>query len=339
MIIDLEHHLPTDEQVVKGTSKSGRICERYRHWDGDDYNVRFHKYEAVASVESHLQFMDKAGIDMAVLTRQCGESLERSRTWHDECAKLVKEHPNRFVGFASIPLFGGKPAFEELERATKELGLKGVQISSRRSGRYLDDKAYWPFYEKVSELGIPIDVHVTTEPTGFDALRASYPLYYIIAREFDICATTFRICLGGVLEDFPDLVFIINHCGGGVSAVLERMDVYMRYASRPGWSDFWPGKPLINKPWREYFNKLYFSMAGREQGMDTWKCALTNISPKKLMFATDWPMNYDIYPEVLRECVANIRKLDLPKKDIEGMLGGNAAELLGIKPRDAETKG
>jgi predicted TIM-barrel fold metal-dependent hydrolase len=71
-------------------------------------------------------------------------------------------------------------------------------------------------------------------------------------------------------------------------------------------------------------------MAGREQGMDTVKCALTNISPAKILFATDWPFNYDNDAQGARQYVADIKKLDLPKEAIEGMLGGNGARLLGI---------
>ena len=71
-------------------------------------------------------------------------------------------------------------------------------------------------------------------------------------------------------------------------------------------------------------------MAGRELGMAAVKCALTNISPKRLMFATDWPLNYEVNPQGVRQYVEEIRKLDLPQDEIEGMLGGNAARLLGI---------
>jgi len=78
----------------------------------------------------------------------------------------------------------------------------------------------------------------------------------------------------------------------------------MSYADHPSWPDFYLGKRLISKPWREYFNKLYFNMAGREVEMAAVKCALTTINP---------------------------RKLDLPKEDIDAMLGGNAAKLLGIE--------
>ena len=326
MIIDMEHHTATEDRLERGTSESGKVCERY--WDADG-KMKVRTFEEVARADSHLQFMDEAGIDMAVLTTNPISSLEQCRKWNNFCAKMVREHPRRFLGLATVPPLGGKPAFKELERAIGELGLKGVHILTWTDGHPLDSRELWPFYTKVSELGVPIDVHVTLEPPGFDAVQAPYALYYVMARELDMCAATLRVCLGGVLEDFPDLVFIMNHFGGGVSAVLERLDAYLGYVG-PGCPSFYLGKPMISKPWREYFDKLYFNMAGREVGMAAVKCALTNISPKRLIFGTDWPFNYDRNPLGVRQYIGEIRKLDLPEEDIDSMLGGNAASLLGI---------
>jgi len=326
MIIDMEHHTATEDHLEKGSSESGKVCERY--WDTDG-KMKIRSFEEVGRAESHLNFMDEAGIDIAVLTTNPISSLEQCRRWNDFCAGLVREHPRRFIGFATIPPLGGKPAFEELERAVRELGLKGVHIWTWSDGQPLDSRELWPFYEKVSELGVPIDVHVTLEPPGFDTVHASYALYYVIARELDMCAATFRVCLGGVLEDFPDLAIIMNHFGGGISAVLERMDAYMNYVG-PGCPSLYMDKPMISKPWREYFDKLYFNMAGREVGMAAVKCALTNISPDKLMFGSDWPFNYDRNSSEAKRYIEEIRKLDLPGDDIEKILGGNAAGLLGI---------
>ncbi len=326
MIIDIEHHTATEDRLEKGTSESGKVCERY--WDTDD-KMKIRSFEEAALPESHLQFMDEVGIDIAVLTTNPISSLEQCRKWNDFCNRIVQEHPRRFVGFATVPPLGGKPAFEELERAIGELGLKGVHIWTWTESQPLDSRELWPFYAKVSELRIPIDVHVTLEPPGFDAIHASYALYYVMARELDMCAATLRVCLGGILEDFPDLVFIMNHFGGGVSAVMERLDAYMGYVG-PGCPSLYLGKPMISKPWREYFDKLYFNMAGREVGMAAVKCALTNISPKKLMFGTDWPFNYDRNPREAKRYIEEIKKLNLPEEDIEAMLGGNAASLLGI---------
>ena len=326
MIIDVEHHFTMKEDGDENRFPSGKICERFWNEEG---KIRIRVSSEAARVDRHLQFMDEAGIDMAMITMNPMVDLEKCKRWNDFCAEVVKENPNRFVGFASVPPLEGDPAFDELERAVKDLGLKGVHIASHIKGHTLDSREMWPFYEKVVELGIPVDVHIEALPEGFDALHAPYGLYYVMAREFDICATTLRICLGGVLEDFPDLVFIINHFGGGVSAVMERLDAYLSYVG-PGWPDFYINKPLISKPWREYFNKLYFNMAGREYGMETLKCALTNISPKKLIFATDWPFNFDGNPQGVRKLVEDIKTLDLPQEDIDAMLGGNAAKILNI---------
>ena len=71
-------------------------------------------------------------------------------------------------------------------------------------------------------------------------------------------------------------------------------------------------------------------MAGREVGMDAVKCALANIGPRKLLFGSDWPFNYDHDPQSVKRYIEEIKKLDLPKEDTEAMLGGNAARLLSI---------
>ncbi|OGO40380.1 MAG: hypothetical protein A2147_06265 [Chloroflexi bacterium RBG_16_57_8] len=326
MIVDMEHHASTADMLYKGKSESGKVVERY--WDTDG-KMKIRTYEDAGRVERRLQFMDEAGIDVASLTPNPVSTLDQCRKWNDFCASVVMAHPKRFVGFAGIPPLGGDPAMRELERAVKGLGLKGVHIWTQIGGRPLDSRELWPFYEKVSELGIPVDVHVTLEPAGFDGLHAPYALYYVMARELDMCAATMRVCLGGVLEDFPDLVMIMNHFGGGISAVMERLDAYMNYVG-PGCPSLYRDRPLISKPWRHYFDRLYFNMAGREVGMAAVKAALTNISPKKLMFGTDWPFNFDHEPQEVRRFAADIRELDIPREDIEDMLGGNAARLLGL---------
>lgn len=194
----------------------------------------------------------------------------------------------------------------------------------------LDSPKMWPFYEKVSKLDVPIFVHVSVSADGFDACDAPYDLNRTIVREFDLILATTRICLGGVLEAFPDLKFIIAHFGGGISSMKERLDRYVSY-----WKEkFWNGKPLISEPYaeqfNEYFGKLYFNMAGREIGMDTVKCALTNISPKRLLFATDYPPNFVDDPDGMKAYIQAIRNLDLDKESIEGMLGMNGVKLLRL---------
>jgi aminocarboxymuconate-semialdehyde decarboxylase len=297
----------------------------------------------VVTTQDSIKFMDENGIDMAIQTNHAAGSREVIREANDITAKAVKKYPKRYLGAATIPMIDGKPDLEEVDRAITGLGLHVLHVSTRPGDPgplYVDSREMWPFYEKACKLNVPVEIQVTQEP-GFEELKEpryhlSYNLHLFFAREFDMASAVLRVCLGGVLEEFPDLKLIMDHFGGGVSAILDRLDMYWDGSeiifvnpNRPG-SRFYRNKPLITKPWREHFNKIYFGMAGRGAGMDAVKCALTNISPQKLMFATDWPF-HGVQPDMAKRCIANIRKLDLAKEDIDGMLGENAAKLFGIK--------
>ena len=325
MIIDFEHHYKPYEMWQKRGGKPGEVV---RIFDEDGRQIRY-EFDNTYDISLHLRHMDLAGIDMAVLSMMGMATLEEAKTVNDSFAKVVAEYPQRFVGFAGTMPLQGKPALDELERAIRCLGLKGVTIRAQTEGRFLDSPELWPFYEKVSELGVPIFVHASGAAAGFDACRAPYNLNMALVREFDLALATARLCLGGVLEDFPDLKFIIGHFGGGISAVKERLD---RYVSFNG-AAFWQGKPLIGEPYadrfNEHFNSLYFNTAGRKIGIGSLKCALTNISPKRLLFATDYPPNFIDDPEGMKTYIAEIRKLELDRESIEAILGGNAMELLG----------
>jgi predicted TIM-barrel fold metal-dependent hydrolase len=97
---------------------------------------------------------------------------------------------------------------------------------------------------------------------------------------------------------------------------------------------FRTGKALISEPYAECFNKhfgkLYFNMAGREIGIDTVKCALSNISPQRLVFGTDYRPNFINDPIGTRTYIEKIRQLDIDKEPIEAMLGTNIIKLISI---------
>jgi len=325
MVIDVEHHYTPFELWKKRGGKPGEIV---RVFSPDGREIR-PLDDASHDIELHLRNMDIAGIDMAVLT-QSADNLEEAKLANDDISKVVKKYPKRFVGFASnMPLIG-KPSFDELDRAIHELGLIGIVISPQPDGYALDSRELWPFYEKVSKLKIPVFVHVSAAAEGFDACNAPYDLNRTLVREFGLILATTRLCLGGVLEEFPDLKFIMAHFGGGISSIKERLDRYVEYWG----AKFWYGKPLISEPYldrfNEHFNKIYFNMAGREIGMCTVKCALTNISPRRLLFGTDYPPNFVDDPVGMKTYIQKIRQLDLDKESIEAMLSTNAKELLGL---------
>ncbi|MFC1860863.1 amidohydrolase family protein [Chloroflexota bacterium] len=115
---------------------------------------------------------------------------------------------------------------------------------------------------------------------------------------------------------------------------MERIELYLDM-----WRDrFWTeqgGDPPFGAPYgktfKELFNKIYFDTVGFEERMNTVMCALTTISPERLAFGTDYPFNFNSNPKGVRKYIDNIRSLELSAESIEAILGGNAAQLLGLQ--------
>jgi len=342
MIIDWQHHIATKESFERRGGKEDQLV-----WGLDaEGRGRGLLRNEIYRVDKHLKFMDAAGIDLAVISTFCS-TVEDCKAADDLYAKLMKDYPRRFVGLAPVAPTKGKEALDEMERAIKGLGLKGVCLSTTlEDGTLLDSHKLWPFYEKVSELKVPIFVHVS-EPQGYDALyNAPYNLAVTLVREFDLATTTARIVLSGVLVEFPDLKFVIAHMGGGISAIKERLVRYIRVWDEKFWAwdkKFWAeigSSHPLSKPYAESFekdfSKLYFDMAGFEGGMNAVKCALTTIAPDHLLFGTDYYPNFTGSPSGAKDSIGarnyiqDIKALDLAPEAIEGILGNNAAKLLGI---------
>ena len=96
--------------------------------------------DSTHDVAIHLANMDIAGIDMAVLSGPEVGTLDDVRLFNDNFADVVSRHPNRFAAFATTLPLGGKPALDELERAVKGLGVKGVLMNAQVSGEPVDSR-------------------------------------------------------------------------------------------------------------------------------------------------------------------------------------------------------
>ena len=327
MIIDWEHHYLPEELVLKKGGKIGEKSTLYEYGKPrGDLNPE------LCDVEEHLRVMDAVGIDVAVLSMAVTSddtqtALEECRVWDDRAAEVVRRHPKRFVALASVPPLAGEKAFDELKRAIETLGLKGVVIRSQVNGLSTDAKELYPFYERVSALKVPIFIHPSGLQQGFSILNAPYDLGRSVGRELDLIVATARLILSGVVDDFSDLKFVISHKGGGIAAVKERIEYQFGSTGSPG---IRPSGSRNRLPFDQCLNKLYFNLAGHHGGMSSVRCALTAISPKRLVFGTDYPQDFRGDPMNIKTFIENIRKLDIDEESKQAMLGENARELLGL---------
>lgn len=110
--------------------------------------------------------MDAAGIGMQVLSYggfpqllPVAQAIDLNRAANDKLALAAQTYPTRFAGFATLPWQAPEAAARELERAVKELGLKGALINGRPGETFLDDPRYAPILAAFDELNVPLYVH------------------------------------------------------------------------------------------------------------------------------------------------------------------------------------
>ena len=83
--------------------------------------------------EQRLASMDEAGITVQVLSNTGpgpdlvagNEGVANARELNDHLAAAIAHHPDRFAGFAALPMQSPDAAAEELARAVKDLGFVG----------------------------------------------------------------------------------------------------------------------------------------------------------------------------------------------------------------------
>ena len=322
MVIDFQHHyIPVELAKKRGLySPTGKTMLQEGGLPATTMHQRLY------DLELQLDDMAQAGVDTSVLSCLLGWSapLDECRFINDDLAAIQEKYPGRFVGLAQAPILDGKAALDELHRAIDILGLRGVTITSQVNGLSLDSPKLYEFYETVCALDVPVFVHPALVPTGYEHLK-DYDLPRVLGREVDLTVATTRLIAGGIFDRYPNLKIVVAHFGGGIAAVKDRL---VGKAYRFG---------TLLKPFADYYEMVYFDMAGFEGGSIALQCALQGIHPDRLIFASDYPqdftgVNTDTGKGMreLRRYVETIRQLPLDETSKENILAGTAAQLLKL---------
>ena len=91
--------------------------------------------------------MKKTGVDRAITSISspgvCFKDADFSKTLarlcNEEMAALKRDYPEKFGGFASVPLPDIRDALEEVRYALDELRLDGVCLMTHYEGTHLGD--------------------------------------------------------------------------------------------------------------------------------------------------------------------------------------------------------
>jgi predicted TIM-barrel fold metal-dependent hydrolase len=120
-----------------------------------------------------LKEMDEAGIDLQVLSHtmpglqklDAETAVPLARRANDRLAEAVRAHPDRFAVFAALPTDDPEAAADELERTVGRFGFKGEMVNGLTDGVFLDDKRFWPIFERAQALDVPL-LHASGNPTS-----------------------------------------------------------------------------------------------------------------------------------------------------------------------------
>jgi len=280
-------------------------------------------FPAITSVEKRLQHMDRNGIDIQAISTAPGQyyywaepelTHQTARLINENIAQICHDHPDRFVGLATVPLQEPELAVHELTRAVKELGLRGVEICTNVAGAELSEDRFRPFFAKAQELDILIFMH----PSGFtDGQRLSDHYFInVIGNPLDSTVAVHHLIFGGVLDRYPRLKIVVAHGGGYLPAYSGRID--HAHGAR---SDC---RRIIKKRPTSYLKKLYFDTIvfthhQLEYLAEQW-------GSDHILLGTDYP-----YDMALPKAVRFVESATLSGADKAAILGGNAARLLKIK--------
>ena len=114
-----------------------------------------------------LKEMAERGIDMYVLSMTNPMvywappefGLKLSQLYNDCCAAAHEQYPQRFVGMMMAPMQAPELAVQEIERAAKLPGVRGLYMATHVNGKNLDDESLFPVYAACERLGLPIFLH------------------------------------------------------------------------------------------------------------------------------------------------------------------------------------
>src|SRR5438445_7305040 len=166
------------------------------------------------------------------------DALDLSRRLNDHIAGIVRNHPKRFAGLATIPMQDPDLAAGELERCVHELGLRGAQIGTHvdanpHSGRIdplnLDNASLQPVWSAAEELDAAIFVH-PWDMLGKERMP-KYWLPWLVGMPAETSLAICSLIFGGVFERFPKLRVGFAHGGGAFPWTLGRID--HAFAVRP----------------------------------------------------------------------------------------------------------
>ena len=324
-VIDIHNHV-TPRRFVDAIEREGSW-----HTLGSDVG-ELHIPKFSIAPKDRIAEMDAMGVDIHCLTVNTGFfrydlDAEVARAIADECneelADMMRTHPDRFTGLASVPMQDVPAAIEVMTRAMNDQGFRGITIGDHVNGVTLDDPRFAPFWKAVEELGAVVFFHQCSS-TVVESRTTRYGLPNVIGNLVDRAITFGTLVYGGVIDRFPDLKLCLGHAGGYTAFGIARMDKGWQAGAMENMPEFDDARTFLERAPSEYVRRFWYDSCTYTES--TLRYLLDMVGSDRVVLGTDYPA-----PMMEPDPVPWIQAMDgLTSEEKNAVLSENPARLLGI---------
>ena len=282
-VVDVHSHIITSE-FVSSLEREGRLM---------DEGFPLPKYD----VESHLRWMDEAGVQTSVLTLAAPQptSADVVRQANESAARIKKEHPGRFLFCAALPLPDVSKALEEAKYALDVLKADGIKLATNVGGQYLGAPELDTLFAFLSERKAVVILHPhRPEPVNRQVMQQT-PL----AMQEYLSETTRAVTnmiSRNVLARYPQLKVVVPHCGAYLPLAVPRMRSLTPVMQA--------NKMVGEIDYEANLRALYYDLAGAHSP-EVIRMLLTITTPDHLLYGSDYPY---VAPQVLTKSLERMRQ-------------------------------
>lgn len=255
--------------------------------------------------------------------REDAEAVRLAALANDALAEVLDAYPEDFAaGIATVYMGDVDAALREIERCVTQYRFRGVQLTTTFRGKPLSSPEFFPIYEQMARLDLPVEVHPCHGPMMKPEMIFNWPI--------ETSWMMIRLSTSGVFERWPEIKFVTHHCGGMIPVWHNRIykSWYLnRMYEESGRKEKSPEEYFYNL--RKFYNDtaLYGDCTtGLLAGIDFF-------GADHILFGTDYPLNGDRDPSAVGETantIASIERLPIPEEERSLIFEGNARRIFKL---------
>jgi predicted TIM-barrel fold metal-dependent hydrolase len=258
---------------------------------------------------------------------------ELARLANDSMAEICRRYPDRFPTFiASVPINNIEASLDEIDRAVKTLGARGIQLFTNVAGKPLSAPEFRPVFARMVERDLPIWVHPmrTAQFPDYPTEQASEnEIWFSFGWPYETTACMTRLIYSGLYDEMPTVKIVSHHMGGMIPYFTGKIQLGFRqiFFGAPDKNPV-AAEAGLKKPPVEYYKMLYADTALGE--VAPTRCGHAFFGTPRCLFASDAPFDSEQGRGLLRRSIDAVNALEIPQAEKDAIFSGNAKKLLKL---------